>query len=137
MSANQNIPELDAQGLRKFGLQMAVMIACLFGLFFPWLLDKAFPAWPWAGAALLSLWSLVHPISLKYLYHGWMRLGLVLGWFSSRIVLGTLFYLVFTPVSAVLRMRGVDPLRRRLDPAATTYRKQCKPRDISHMERPC
>lgn len=115
---------------------MAAMIAALFALFFPWLLGRAMPWWPWLIAALLVLWALIYPVSLNFLYHGWMRFGLVLGWFSSRIVLGTLFYLVFTPVSWVLRLRGVDPLHRRLDTGATTYRTESRSRDISHMEKP-
>lgn len=136
MDSDKSIPTLDRQGLRRFGLVMAAMISALFGLLLPWLFGAELPRWPWAVAGLLVLWALAWPASLDFLYHGWMRLGLVLGWFSSRLVLGTLFYLVFTPVSWVLRLRGIDLLQRQLDKDAGTYRKASKSRDIDHMEKP-
>lgn len=136
MNINDVIPEQDAAGLRRFGLLLAAVCAGLFGLLFPWLFGVAFPLWPWAIAAVLAAWALLHPPSLNTPYRAWMRLGLILGWFSSRIVLGTLFYLVFTPISWVLRLRGVDPLHRKPDPKAESYRRPSRERDINHMEKP-
>jgi hypothetical protein len=37
------IPELDRKGLRDFGLVTGSIVAVLFGLFFPWLLERAWP----------------------------------------------------------------------------------------------
>ena len=37
------IPELDKKGLREFGLVTGGIVAGLFGLFFPWIFDRAFP----------------------------------------------------------------------------------------------
>lgn len=136
MDSGKSIPQLDRQGLRRFGLVMAAMIGALFGLLLPWLFGANLPCWPWAVAGLLVLWAIAWPAGLDFLYHGWMRLGLVLGWISSRIVLGTLFYLVFTPVSWLLRLRGIDPLQRQADARANTYRKATRTRDIRHMEKP-
>lgn len=136
MQLNDNIPHQDKAGLRNFGLLMAAFIAALFGLLFPWALGKSFPAWPWLAGIILALWSLIYPSSLNFLYHAWMRFGLVMSWFSSRLVLGLIFYFIFTPVSFILHLRGVDPLQRRLDANVTTYRKQCASRDIKHMEKP-
>ena len=136
MHVNDDIPHQDKAGLRNFGLLMAAFIVALFGLFFPWALGKNLPAWPWLAGIILALWSLVYPSSLNFLYHGWMRFGLVMSWFSSRLVLGVIFYFIFTPVSLIFRLRGVDPLRRQLQPNVTTYRKQCTTREIKHMEKP-
>lgn len=136
MTPHDEIPERDAAGLREFGLATAGIIAVLFGLFFPWLFDKSIPLWPWAIAGALAAWSLVHPASLNPVYHGWMRIGLGLGWVSSRIVLSTLFYLMFTPVGWVMRMRGYDPMNRDFDRSAASYRKISKRRPPQHMERP-
>jgi hypothetical protein len=136
MNINDDIPQQDAAGLRRFGLLLAAVFAGLFGLLFPWVFGVAFPLWPWVISGVLAAWALLHPPSLDPVYRGWMRLGLVLGWFSSRIVLGTLFYLVFTPISWVLRLRGVDPLHRKADPQAKSYRRPSRERDINHMEKP-
>ena len=41
------IPELDRRGLRSFGLTTGLMVAALFGLALPWLLEHQVPIWPW------------------------------------------------------------------------------------------
>lgn len=136
MDRNKNIPQLDAAGLRKFGFLMAATMPVLFGLLLPWLLGKSLPLWPWAAGLFLAAWSLAYPIGLNFLYHLWMRFGLIMGWFSSRLVLGIIFYFIFTPISWFWRLRGTDPLNRRLEPEADTYRKQSARRNINHMEKP-
>lgn len=136
MLPHDDIPERDATGLRQFGLVTAGMIAVLFGLFFPWLFSKAFSAWPWLIAGALAAWALAHPSSLNPVYRSWMRLGLAVGWVSSRLVLGLLFYLIFTPAGWIMRLKGHDPMARAFEPSAPTYRKTAKHRSIQHMERP-
>jgi hypothetical protein len=132
-----DIPELDKKGLREFGLVTGAIIAVLFGLFFPWLLGFQWPLWPWILAGILAAWALIAPLSLNPVYHGWMRFGLVLGWFSSRIVLSILFYLIFTPVGLFMRtLRGYDPLKRKPDQQADSYRIMSSSRPKKHMERP-
>ena len=51
----------------------------------------------------------------------WTRLGILLGMIVSPIALGILFYAVFAPFGAVMRLSGKDPLRLRRDPAASSY----------------
>ena len=53
-------------------------------------------------------------------HQAWMRLAAILGWVNSRILLGLLYYGVFTPLGFLLRLAGRDPLRRR-GPAAASY----------------
>ena len=63
------IPELDRKGYRDFGVTTGAIVAGLFGLFFPWVFGRAFPAeypwWPWALFAVLAVWGLAAPMSLK------------------------------------------------------------------------
>ena len=133
---HEEIPELDKKGLREFGLVTGGLIAGLFGLLFPWLLGVKFPLWPWVVAGVLALWALLAPLSLKSVYYWWMRFGLVLGWISSRIVLSILFYLVFTPLGLLMRLRGHDPMRRGFDTGIASYRVTPHARTKQHMERP-
>ena len=49
------IPELDRKGLRQFGIVTGGILAGLFGLFFPWLLEHSYPYWPWIVGGLLVL----------------------------------------------------------------------------------
>ena len=41
----------------------------------------------------------------------WMRFGLLLGMIVSPIVLGVVFFVVFTPIAFVMRLSGRDQLR--------------------------
>ena len=59
--------------------------------------------------------------------------GEVLGWINTRIILGVLFYLLFTPLGLCMRLRGKDPMRRTLSPEAESYRVVRQPRPSSHM----
>jgi hypothetical protein len=52
---------------------------------------------------------------------GWMGLAYPIGWVVSRIVLGVIFYGLFTPVAWVFRRMGRDALALQSQPRATTY----------------
>jgi hypothetical protein len=43
----------------------------------------------------------------------WMTLAMALGYVNSRILLGLMFYGIFTPYGIISRLVGRDPLRRR------------------------
>lgn len=133
---NHEIPELDENGLRKFGLTTGAIIAVLFGLLLPWLFDHSIPIWPWVIAGVLALVALSAPTALRPVYRIWMKIGIALGWINSRIILGILFYVLVLPVGMVMRALGKDPMRRSLDPAAGSYRVPSKPHPKQHLERP-
>jgi hypothetical protein len=74
------------------------------------------------------MWS--YPI-LKPIYVGWMTFAFALGWVNTRLILGIVFYLIFTPAGLVMRLLGKDPLVLRFDRQATTYWVRRKPQDPS------
>ena len=45
----------------------------------------------------------------------WMKFGILLGKLISPIVLGTIFFFMFTPVAVIMRLIGRDELRLRLN----------------------
>lgn len=120
--AHNDIPELDRAGLRKFGLTTGGIIMGLFGLFFPWVLAVSIPKWPWILGGVLGLWGLAHPDSLKPVYTGWMKFGLLLSKITTPIVMGVIFFVVVAPMALVIRLFGKDPMQRKLDETATSYR---------------
>jgi hypothetical protein len=131
------IKELDKRGLRSFGLQFAALIAFFFGGLIPWLLNFKYPLWPWIVAALLGGWALAAPGSLRLLYIGWMRLGLLLNRVTSPILMGLVYFTVFTPVAVCLKILRRDLLHRSLDEDATTYRVDAAEDDIeSELKNP-
>ncbi len=130
-----SIPELDKKGLRDFGLVTGAIIAVLFGLFFPWLLEISIPLWPFALGGVLALWALVHAPSLRPVRTNWMKFGLLLSRITTPLIMGIVFYLVVLPMGLLMRLFGKDPMARKLDPDATSYRVLSENTDTS-MERP-
>ncbi len=116
------IPRLDRAGLRRFGLTTGALFAAIFGLALPWLFDFAYPTWPWVVLAVLGGLALVAPGVLGPVYQAWMRLALLLNRVTTPLVLGVIFFAVFTPVALVMKAIGRDEMRRRFDEAADSYR---------------
>jgi hypothetical protein len=65
-----------------------------------------------------------------------MKIGHVLGWINTRIILGVVFFIIFAPVALFMRLFGKDPMHRRLDATAETYRINSEKLPRERMERP-
>lgn len=131
-----DIPELDRAGLRKFGLTTGAIIAVLFGLLIPWLIGFRFPLWPWLVVAVLGVWALLAPATLNPVYRGWMRFGLVIGAVMNRLLLGIMFFLIFSPIGVLMRLFGRDTMTRKFDARRASYRMPSRQPSAKNMERP-
>ena len=117
------VPDLDNRGLRKFGIVTGAIIVVLFAFFFPWVFDMAtMPMWPWIIAGMLWLPALLMPAALRPIYTTWMKIGHGIGWVNTRIILGLLFYMLVLPTGLVIRLFGSDPMARKRDKSASSYR---------------
>ena len=130
------IPELDRKGLRDFALITGAIIAILFGLFFPWLLETGDPIWPWIICGILVAAGLFAPMVLQPVYRLWMRFGLLLSKITTPLILGIVFFLVIMPMGLVMRLMGHDPMSRKLDDAAISYRVVSKKNPKENLEKP-
>lgn len=122
--------------LRQFGVTMAIAVGLIFGFVLPWLFNYPYPRWPWWVVAFFAISGVAYPALLGPVYRIWMRFGLVIGAINSRIILAILFFLVFVPVSLVLRTFGRDAMARRLDNKIETYRVAARRRRPEDLERP-
>jgi len=110
---------IEGSSDRSFGLVFAVVflvIAC-------WpLIHSETPHW-WAivVSAVFGAIALLRPALLAGLNRAWIKLGILLGKVVSPIALGILFYGVLTPIGALVRLSGKDPLRLKLDSGADSY----------------
>jgi len=89
--------------------------------------------WALVLSAALIVTALLAPMLLKPFHRVWMRIGEMLGWVNSRIILGVVYYLVMLPIGFVRRFAGSDPMRRRFDSTAATYKVSRSQRPASHM----
>lgn len=126
---------MSAKELRKFGLVTAGMLILFFDLLIPWIWSIAMPLWPVIAAAILGSMALVYPLALGPVYKVWMRFADILGWVNTRIILSVIFFLLFFPVGLIMRIFN-DPMRRKMDRSAASYRIPSVPPKPENMERP-
>lgn len=79
-------------------------------------------AWMLALGALAIALGLVLPRSLRAPKRAWFAAGRIIGSIANPIVLGALFFVVFTPFALAARLLGKRPLALRPPKTATYWR---------------
>ncbi|WP_009543765.1 SxtJ family membrane protein [Crocosphaera subtropica] len=130
------IPKLDKKGLREFGLLTGGLVALLFGFILPLLWGHHLPLIPWIIAGVLASLAILIPQSLSPIYQGWMRVGQVLAWVNSRIILGLIFFLIVTPMAIIMKLIKRDPLNRKFEIRLESYRVSSQIKNKVSMEKP-
>ncbi len=132
----QIVPELDRKGLRDFGLTTGAIVALIFGLFFPWLLELGLVWWPWILLGVLSMMALSMPMTLRPVYRIWMRFGLMMSRITTPIIMGAVFYLIVTPIGLVMKVLSRDALHRKLLDQEPSYRVPSHKLERQRIEKP-
>ena len=97
---------------RNFGFVFGILFPLFFGIFIPFFFGHDFRLWTFFVTIPLLALALFCPLKLKNLYQFWIRLGNILGFINSRLILGFIFYFLLFPISLVMKIIGHDPLRR-------------------------
>ena len=105
------VNDISKKILREFGLLVSFAFPILIGWFFPFIGGHSFRIWTiWISIPSLIL-AITWPGMLLYPYKAWMKLGYILGWINSRIILGLVFIIILQPIAFIMRIFGHDPLR--------------------------
>ena len=87
------------------------------------LLIRSDPGIPWqfyvSGIGLVL--NIAVPIVLYPIYKGAIFIAHYLGWFNTRLILGIIYFLVFTPIAILFKITRKDLLDRKLDKSAASY----------------
>jgi multisubunit Na+/H+ antiporter MnhG subunit len=120
--------------LRKFGVTVGLAFLVL-GAVSRWRDHELAPRVLWTLGMLLLVPGVIAPSLLGPVQRVWMRVAEAMGGFNTRIILGLLFYVVFTPVGAVMRFFR-DPMTRSLRDASTSHwvRRKVEPVDRARYE---
>jgi predicted membrane metal-binding protein len=106
---------------KSFGITFAVV----FGLIAAWLYwRKDLPVWALictAAAVFFLVAGFLTPALLRPINLVWLKFGLILHKIVNPIVMGLLFFVVFTPMGFIMRLAGKDPLKLKRDAAAPSY----------------
>jgi len=122
----------EIKQLRSFGLLVGGIFAVI-GLWPAVFHQEDIRLWALVLAGVLAIPALALPKSLRPIYRVWMAVGHILGWINTRILLGVIFFGIVTPMGLVMRLAGKDPMRRKFENAADTYRFVRRSRPGSHM----
>ena len=105
-----SLSEIELPSNRRFGF-FFTFVFTIAGAYF-YYSAKVIWAYPFIVAALIFLLvTIVKSDALLPLNKLWMRLGLLLGMIVSPIVIGVIFFGLFTPTAIVMRLSGRDELR--------------------------
>jgi len=111
--------QADQRQLRLFGITIGIALMIITGVLL-WR-DSSGPITVACIGVVFLITGLVRPKLLRPLYKPWMSLALVLGFIMTRVLLTVIYVLLFIPTGLLMRVFGKDPLRRKLDPDASTY----------------
>ena len=104
---------------RSFGTLFVVVFGLL-GAYSWWRGGAAYP-WAFGLSALTLAVTLAKPDWLAPANRAWMKLAELLNRVVSPVVLGVIFYGMFTPIAWVMRWAGRDAMKRRFEPDARSY----------------
>jgi len=102
--------EIELPSNRKFGFFFTFVFALVATYFY----YSANVTWTYvfiSAALALLLVTLIKSDALLPLNKLWMRFGILLGMIVSPIVLGVIFFGLFTPIAMLMRRSGRDELR--------------------------
>ena len=102
--------EIELPSNRKFGFFFTFVFVLVAAYFY----NSDNVTWTYAASAAAVVFLLVTLIksdALLPLNKLWMRFGLLLGMIVSPIVLGVIFFGLFTPIAILMRLSGRDELR--------------------------
>lgn len=123
----------DKKTLRSFGFLMAGVLIIIASI--PVIKGNS-PVWWFAAIGILFFVpGVLAPRVLDMPYRAWMKIGHVLGYINTRIILGLIFFLIITPIGFFLRLSGKSQIKRNFDKNAASYRVVSTKRDHKHMER--
>ena len=113
--------DVKAPSERSFGFTFVVVFALL-AAFTWWHRGMSTTFNITAGvSAVFALFTLLAPRLLRPLNLIWLKFGLLLHKVVNPIIMGLLFFGVFTPMGVVMRLFGVDFLRMKKKPATESH----------------
>jgi len=117
---------------RKFALTLAVAFGVLAGITW-WRESPRATAVFGAIAVALALGGLLVPGQLGPVYRGWMGFARALSRVTTPIFMGVVYFLVITPIAAIRRAVGGNPLRAHAGESGWVGREESPRSDLTRQ----
>ena len=123
------VKKRERKDLRQFaGLCLAVGAALVL-----WRLWRGATQWtayaPGGWFLVIGALGVAAPRAIGWFYTAWMVAVFPIGWTVSRVIIGLMFFGVFTPVALLFRLIGRDALRVRRARIPSFWVPKPQPRD--------
>ncbi len=119
-------PEVELPSNRKFGIFFSVVFIIVAAIFYFYFLDHSVAFVLLIFALVTFIITYLNPNILLPLNKLWMRFGLLLGMIISPIIMGVIFFGLFTPYSIVIRIMGRDELHLKRDSKKSHWIDRCQ-----------
>jgi hypothetical protein len=73
------------------------------------------------SGVVVGVVGVIFPMVLRPIFVGWMVLVYPLNWLISHLILGMIYYCIFTPLAVFFKVIGRDALERRFRPEQESY----------------
>lgn len=113
-------PKDEIKEIKKFGFGLTALL-CIIGGWHCYKGHVNIYVWFFGFAGLVITLAFFAPIILKPIFKVITTVGNAIGWVNTRIILGIIFYIVFTPIGLISKLIGKDLLRERIDKDAKSY----------------
>lgn len=117
------ISENEQPSNRKFGLFFTAVFALAAAYFYNDL-SITFVYTLLVLATVFFVAAILRPEMLFPLNKLWMRFGLLLGMIVRPIVLGVIFFVLFTPISLLMKLFGRDELRLKVSDRVSYWKER-------------
>ncbi|MDO8489469.1 MAG: SxtJ family membrane protein [Candidatus Omnitrophota bacterium] len=111
----------NTEKLKSFGITMGIAFIVISAILFFKHKNFSFTV---TVSFLFFLIAFIVPALLNPLYIFWMKLGLVLSWINTRLILFLIFYFIFTPMGLIMKLLRKDLLDRKINKAQQSYWKK-------------
>ena len=118
---------------RAFGIGFAIVFSVVGAL--PLIHGRSPRWWAFGVAAGFLAGAVLWPRVLGPANRFWARVATFIGRVVNALLMGTILYVVITPIGLVRRAVGRDPVNRKPDPTSKTYWIERDPGAVSDMRR--
>jgi hypothetical protein len=111
--------KITNNNLKSFGI---IWFLIFFAIsFYPLIGNNKINMLSLSASIVFFLISIMKPRILKYFYILWIKLGNIIGYYISIIVMFILYFFLFTPISVILKIMRKDLLNKKIDLKTKSY----------------
>ncbi len=118
--------------LRKFGLTIGITLIVIAIFIFIFKLYINTPLLI-IGVLLIPI-AYIFPVLLLPFQKFWMAPAIILGWFSTRLILSIVFYLLLTPIRIISKVFGKNFLELKIDKRKKSYWRYRDQKEIDPLD---